>query len=212
MDARNPYAAPESSGEPAPRTVAAPSDAEPAGFAIRSFGRVIDWTVSLAVAFAGGAIFRIGLSAAGAAGIHAGAMAPRNSLGVVAVVFAIDTAGGIAYHVLAEGIGGASLGKLVLGLRVRHCDLTRPRLKGAMIRSLAYYVDGLFFGLVGYSAMSSTAMMQRYGDKWGDTVVVKAASLPDDPDAASRILLGLVCGLAANLLSVIASGVVSVAM
>ena len=40
------------------------------------------------------------------------------------------------------------------------------------MRSLGYYVDGLFFGLVGWTSMSRSPTKQRLGDKWAGTVVV----------------------------------------
>jgi uncharacterized RDD family membrane protein YckC len=204
MDAQNPYAAPQAPLEPAPAP-AAPTHAEPAGFAIRAAGRVIDMIVSAAAGFAGGVMVGVVRALVKAAGVHAAAPEAASSLGAIVIAFLIGTAGNIGYHVLAEGIGGASVGKLVLGLRVRHVDLTPPRIKGALIRSVAYYFDGFFFGIVAYGAMSSSAMLQRYGDKWGDTVVVRAASLPRDPDDGLRVAIGLASGIVFEMLAVVAS-------
>jgi uncharacterized RDD family membrane protein YckC len=128
-----------------------------------------------------------------------------SSFGALAVGFVVTSAGNIGYHVLSEGVGGASIGKLLLGLRVRHIDLSRPRITGALIRSLTCYLDSIFFGWVAYSAMSRSPMLQRYGDKWGDTVVVRATSLPHDPDARTRLALGLASGIAIEMAAVIAS-------
>ena len=44
-------------------------------------------------------------------------------------------------------------------------------------------------------------MRQRHGDQWGDTVVVRAASLPDDKDAGTRLALGLASGMALQMFS-----------
>lgn len=99
-----------------------------------------------------------------------------------------------AYHVASEWIGGATIGKLVLGLRVRNTELGRCTLGGAIIRTLGYFVDALFFGLVAYLVMKESPRKQRLGDQWGKTVVVEAPSLPPDADDVGRIVLGICLG------------------
>ena len=99
-----------------------------------------------------------------------------------------------AYHVTSEWIGGATFGKLVLGLRVRNTELGRCTLGGAIIRTLGYFVDALFFGLVAYLVMQESPRKQRLGDQWGKTVVVEATSLPPDADDVGRIVLGICLG------------------
>ena len=47
-----------------------------------------------------------------------------------------------------------------------------------MIRSFAYLVDALFFGLVAYHAMKKTAQQQRYGDEWAHTIVCRRDRAP----------------------------------
>lgn len=54
---------------------------------------------------------------------------------------------------------------------------TRIRAGGALVRSLAYYIDGFFFGVVAYSTMSKSPLKQRLGDQWGNTAVFRAASV-----------------------------------
>jgi hypothetical protein len=49
----------------------------------------------------------------------------------------------------------------------------------ALIRSLAYFIDGLVFGLVGYLEMTKTLMEQRHGDRWAKTLVVRRAQVPE---------------------------------
>ena len=79
---------------------------------------------------AGGALAGIGLVAAKAAGIDLGSGEADKSFGALAITFSIGSAGSVGYHVLSEGVGGASVGKLVLGLRVRDVDpLPRPESK-----------------------------------------------------------------------------------
>lgn len=71
-------------------------------------------------------------------------------------------------------------------------------MRGAFIRSAAYYIDGLFFGLIGYSCMKVSPLNQRYGDVWGKTVVVKVTELPAESQdtKASDFILGFLAGLA----------------
>lgn len=84
----------------------------------------------------------------------------------------------VTYHTVSEAMGSATIGKAICGLRVittggRPC--TFPKALG---RNLAYFVDGLFFGLVAWSSMSKSRMQQRFGDKWADTYVVRARTVP----------------------------------
>jgi uncharacterized RDD family membrane protein YckC len=100
----------------------------------------------------------------------------------------------LAYFVLLEGAFGATVGKLVLGIRVRALDGTRIGFGAAAIRNLARVVDGfpyLIPYLVGAIAVSRSEIDQRLGDRWGKTVVVlvgteskgaPAAAMPASPD------------------------------
>jgi uncharacterized RDD family membrane protein YckC len=85
----------------------------------------------------------------------------------------------VVYHAVTESFGGASLGKLVCGLRVTTPTLGRATFRGAVVRNLAFFIDSLFFGLVAYSSMSKSDKQLRYGDRWGGTVVVHAEGAPD---------------------------------
>jgi uncharacterized RDD family membrane protein YckC len=103
----------------------------------------------------------------------------------------------LAYFVLLEGAFGATVGKLVLGIRVRALDGTRIGFGAAAIRNLARVVDGfpyLIPYLVGAIAVSRSEIDQRLGDRWARTVVVLvgteskavpavAAAMPTSPDA-----------------------------
>jgi len=65
----------------------------------------------------------------------------------------------------------------------------------AIQRSLAYYWDALFFGLVGYNSMQQSPLNQRYGDVWAKTVVVRAATVPRSAVRPGWVfLLGFVPG------------------
>jgi len=111
--------------------------------------------------------------------------------------------GAVLYHTFCEGLSGASLGKLMCGLRVLSDDLTPCRLRPALIRSLAYYVDGLVFGVVAYLSMDKTPMRQRHGDHWAHTVVVKNSQAPETSKPSDlRLLAALAAGSSAWVLSI----------
>jgi uncharacterized RDD family membrane protein YckC len=106
--------------------------------------------------------------------------------------------GGICYHTLCEGLCGASVGKLICGLRVMSEDCSPCKLKQALIRSLAYYIDSLVFGVVGYFEMTKTLMEQRHGDRWAKTLVVRSYQVPDaSKQSGLQILLAIALGSAA---------------
>jgi uncharacterized RDD family membrane protein YckC len=89
--------------------------------------------------------------------------------------FALPVLIGIAYFVLLEGLAGATIGKAVLGIRVRRVDGTRIGLGAAAIRNLARVVDAFPYVvpyLVGAIAMSRSDRKQRFGDRWAKTVVI----------------------------------------
>jgi len=104
-------------------------------------------------------------------------------------------AGSVLYQVLAEAVGGASLGKLILRLRVTSEDLTPCTFKGALIRNTAYFLDAFLFGLPAWRAMSNSLLSQRYGDQWGRTVVMRASAVPPDSRQSKGLLtLGILSG------------------
>jgi hypothetical protein len=81
-------------------------------------------------------------------------------------------------------------------------------MKQALLRSLAYYFDGLFFGLVAYSSMKQSPLNQRYGDRWAHTVVIRAKELPSGSRTGPEVfvlafLMGSVCWMALNALGLI---------
>lgn len=78
---------------------------------------------------------------------------------------------------VGEGVHGSTLGKLLLGFVVVQEDGAPCRSGSAFIRSIAYFVDGLFFGLVGYFAMQKTPQEQRHGDEWAHTIVCRRAQV-----------------------------------
>jgi hypothetical protein len=76
---------------------------------------------------------------------------------------------------------------------------TRCRLVPAVIRELGYFVDSIFFGLVGYFAMQKTYQEQRYGDQWAKTVVCKRSGVvPEQLRSDGRFILALMVAVMAD--------------
>jgi uncharacterized RDD family membrane protein YckC len=111
-----------------------------------------------------------------------------------AAVFVVSFVGQSLYSTLCEWIGGATLGKLACGLRVLSEDFGPPTLRGTFVRSLAFLVDSLLFGVVALHAMQQGSLCQRYGDKWGRTIVVKQRDVPDSDRGWGRLVLGMALG------------------
>ncbi len=81
----------------------------------------------------------------------------------------------LAYFILLEGLFGATVGKLVLGIRVRRPDGSRIGFGAATVRNLARIVDAFPYVipyLVGGIAVIRSEIDQRFGDRWGKTVVI----------------------------------------
>ncbi|HEX8700166.1 MAG TPA: RDD family protein [Myxococcaceae bacterium] len=165
-----------------------------AGFGIRLAARFIDWVFGVLICYVGGMVggFAVGVLAATGhiPGEWKATLQLLSPLGVLLVV-----AGGVLYQVLAEAVGGASLGKLILRLRVTSEDLTPCTFKGALIRNMAWFLDAFLFGLPAWRAMSNSMLSQRYGDQWGRTVVMRASAVPPDSRQSKGLLtLGILSG------------------
>ena len=99
------------------------------------------------------------------------------------------------------------MGKQILGIVVSQEDGTPCSLRGAAIRSLGYFVDGMFFGIVGYTAMKRDDSHQRYGDDWAHTVVVHKSTVPPDKLRGGGIFAAaLALGAAANIITMMIGG------
>ena len=99
------------------------------------------------------------------------------------------------YHSVAEGTGGATLGKWLLGLRVAKDDLTRCSFAAACVRNLGFWLDVFGLGLFGGIAMAASPTKKRVGDKVAGTVVYDISSVRREaplPRVAPGIALGLV--------------------
>jgi uncharacterized RDD family membrane protein YckC len=148
-----------------------------AGFGIRAAARVIDIIYGIMLGFFGGIFAGIILLFLDRDGLIASGWQQRLG-GVDLAGWGFGLLGTLFYHWLTEGISGASLGKLLCGLRVVSEESRPIGLMQAFKRSLAFYWDGLFFGLVGYSSMKKSELNQRYGDHWAKTVVIKSSEVP----------------------------------
>jgi uncharacterized RDD family membrane protein YckC len=169
---------------------AQPGVIEGVGFWPRVVARVIDMIVHYLIALCTGVFFGILLAIAAAA---AGQPFPAAKLqGLGFAVFFFSLLGSVAYHTICEGVHGSTLGKLVLSMTVVQEDGFRCQMRPALIRTLGYFVDGLFLGIVGYFAMRESPQSQRFGDKWAHTIVCKRSAAPrENLRGAGRFVLGL---------------------
>ncbi len=77
------------------------------------------------------------------------------------------------YFVLLEGLLGATLGKLALGLRIVHPDGRVPGLKASALRNLLRFVDGLpALNILGVVLISRSDEGARFGDRIAGTRVI----------------------------------------
>jgi uncharacterized RDD family membrane protein YckC len=115
-------------------------------------------------------------------------------------IFIAGVLGSFAYFAICETVHGSTLGKLALSMQVVQQDGSPCRLKSAVIRELGYFVDALFFGLIGYFAMKDDAEHQRYGDQWADTMVCKRSDVPlESRQDGTRFVLALMLGTFVNM-------------
>lgn len=178
--------------------VAPVEDYRTAGFGIRALARVIDTASYLVLGAIAGMIAGVSLALANPA------MGPEELRSIVGTPSALDYLAGvvaaISYQAISESVGGASLGKIVCGLRVLSKDFGRVGVAGAWIRSVAYLVDSLFFGLVAYIAIDGSKLRQRLGDRWAGTIVAPTNEVPESSRYAPlRVVLGPILGTAAGI-------------
>ncbi len=79
---------------------------------------------------------------------------------------------GFAYFAWFEGKAGATIGKMVVGLRVVKTDGADCDMRAAVIRTIVRPID--YFFMLGVVVMAFSKRNQRVGDMLADTVVVKA--------------------------------------
>lgn len=149
------------------------------GFWIRVLARTVDTVIGLIIGFVVGICGVFTLAILQRFGvIDSGWQEVVRNGGIPISGLILSSLGSIFYHSSCEGFYGASLGKLVCGLRVLSDDGSPCDFEAAIIRSLAFLVDALVFGFVAYKCMKGSALNQRWGDKWARTVVVKQSQVP----------------------------------
>ena len=119
--------------------------------------------------------------ALGIAYVTGGTYAERNDSGANAG-FTLDGGGALAwilgafaYYVVSELVFGATIGKLVVGLRVVNGDGEPITLGQALLRNIVRPVDFAFLYLVAAIAVWTSPQRQRLGDRAAATFVVRAA-------------------------------------
>ena len=177
----------------------------------RVAARLIDIGVHYIVAFSSGVLF--GLLIAIAARLQhnprALALLRRHSNGIA--LFLLSLLGSILLEAVCEGFHGSTLGKLLLGFVVVKEDGSPCRPRAALIRSLAYVIDALFFGLIGYLSMQKTPQQQRHGDEWAHTVVChRSAISPQNLRGGGTFVAAFTMGTMADAVLIVSALVLKV--
>ena len=163
-----------------------PGQLEGVGFWPRAGARALDLLVHFIATYSAGFAFGIfiGIAAVLAHGTENAAPYVQAAVGklqgATLLPFMAGLVGATVYEIVCEAGHGSTLGKMLLGMTVVREDGGFCGLKAATVRSLGYYVDALFFGVVGYYAMQGNMSQQRHGDRWAKTVVCKRSSLRPD--------------------------------
>ena|SRR5713101_4241711 len=167
-----------------------PGDIEGVGFWPRAGARIIDTILYYVVGYCAGILFAVLVVVAAAGHPDPLQIAKMSQTGIIG--FAVALLGAVAFHTICESVHGSTPGKLLFSMVVVQEDGSPCRPKGALIRSLAYFVDSLFFGLIGYLAMQKSAEEQRHGDEWARTIVCKRALVsPQNLRGAGKFMMGL---------------------
>jgi len=174
----------------------APQGEETVGFGRRAGARILDMVAGQFCAIVSGVGAGIVLLVLERMGLARSGWLERidHGLGFSMAVGALASVSGAA---ISGTLGGSSAGKLVLGLRVVRMDGQRAGFGANLIRELGYFVDALFFGLIGKAAMDASPHHQRHGDSWANTAVVLATKTPVWP--MPRVLLGLALGIGVHI-------------
>jgi uncharacterized RDD family membrane protein YckC len=137
----------------------------------RAGARVIDLVTHYFLAFCSAFLFGV-LLAFVAALLHTSSHVPiahRKLTGGALFVFAL--LGSFAFETVCKAVHGSTPGKRLLSMVVVQEDGSPCRFGSACIRELAYFIDSLFFGLIGYFNMQKNPQQQRHGDEWAHTIV-----------------------------------------
>ncbi len=169
------------------------------GFGLRAGGRLVELVFSQVLGLGAGLVSAIVLVVLEQTGAAQPGWATRFDM-----PFALSMVVGFSAHLagatFSVRLAGVSIGKLLLGLRVVSADGRRPSWKAAFVRELGYFVDALFFGLIGKGAMDGSPLQQRHGDVWADTVVVRRGSVaPTVAASGGLVAVALIIGFAAEI-------------
>jgi len=164
----------------------------------RVLARVIDFLVHYLITFVAGFLFVLLLAAATGGRPPAWVMHRLSQTRLAGFIAAI--LGLFAYHVICTSVHGSTLGKLLISMQVIQDDGSACRPKSAIIRELGYFVDAMFFGVIGYFAMREDPEQKRHGDGWAGTIVCKRALVPSTvQQPGMRFVLGLLLGIIADI-------------
>lgn len=161
---------PAQAAQPAPVTVEAAEPASPAYASIgdRLLAQVLDLLL-VAVLF-----YFVGLWLAPRfGGVTSGGYGFNLEGWPALIVITLTALPALAYFVLAEGLLGGTLGKVVAGIRVQRVAGGKIGLKSALYRTLLRVVDGAAFYVVGAIFVIVTKRHQRLGDLAAGSVVLR---------------------------------------
>jgi len=169
------------------------------GFGIRAVAYIIDTIFMLIVNY--GLNFAFGIII-GIVGLVSGRepVFDTDSLSASCLTIIFSILMVLSYFALFEGLYGASLGKLILSMRVVKEDGSPCNMGAALTRGLWRFIDGIIFGLVAYITMAKP-LQQRIGDKRAHTVVIsKKDILPGSSRDWPMFIIALAFYIALQLL------------
>lgn len=168
-----------------------------AGFWIRALARIIDLVIHNVIYLVAAIVVMIvaGIIVAIAGGNFEAVVDRVSDAGLPGILGAM--LGYVAYSTLQEGIHGSTLGKLICGLTVIKQNETYCSVGAGFKRSLAFYVDSLFFGIPAAASMSDDRQKRRIGDRWAKTMVVRRRIIEGvlPPRSWTRFILALFLGV-----------------
>ncbi|MGO8795240.1 MAG: RDD family protein [Candidatus Sulfotelmatobacter sp.] len=163
----------------------------------RVLARLIDYVLHYCVSYAAGILFAFLVLAATGGHMPPWVLVRFRHAGLIG--FASGLIGFVLYNVICVAFHGSTLGKRLLSMVVVQENGTRCRFMPAVIREFGYFIDSLFFGLIGYLAMQKTYQEQRYGDQWAGTVVCKRSDvIPEQLRSDGSFILFLMLAVMAD--------------
>lgn len=142
------------------------------GIGIRFGAQLIDWIV-LGIVY-----YLIGFALTGKTSWE---ISGESAIQVITLDFVIF----LLYFSLLEGTAGATIGKMVLKIKVVNEDGNPCGLGAAFIRNILRIIDALpFLYIIGMALISRSPKKQRLGDRVAHTVVVGARTVQVAPPPA----------------------------